>query len=48
LHICLLEYWTPQHPGLLLPDTETAVEAQMGKLPCKLQIHHAAFMEAYA
>jgi hypothetical protein len=47
LQIRLLEYWTPQHKGSPLPDTEAAVKAQMDKLPHKLQLHDAAVMEAY-
>jgi hypothetical protein len=47
LQISLMEYWASKHRGSVLPDTESAVEALMDKLPHQLQLHHVGFMEAY-
>jgi hypothetical protein len=44
LQIRLVECLPPDHKCSELPDTETAVGAQMGKLPDKLEVHYIAIM----
>lgn len=47
LQIRLVECLPPDHKCSELPDTETAVGAQMDKLPDKLEVHYSAIMDSY-